>query len=283
MELQVVKNEVIKLIDIALSEDIGKGDITSEACIDDDASLTAKLILKQHGKLAGLPFLATIFQHVDPRITLDLYVREGSEHSAGTIIGSVSGPARGIMSAELVALNIVQHASGIASTTALYVEQVAGFPCEILDTRKTLPGLRYLEKYAVKIGGGHNHRYGLDEKFVINKKHLSFLAKTSKSPIKEAVKRARKYRPGINVEIAVESLDLIEEALAAEADIIMLERMTIPQVCQAVKIINHRARVEFKGCVTLETVLAFAQTGVDGISIKDLTHSIQDLDIRLKF
>ncbi|MCH1429555.1 MAG: carboxylating nicotinate-nucleotide diphosphorylase [Chlamydiales bacterium] len=283
MELQTVKEEIIKLIDIALKEDIGKGDITSEACIDDEASLTAKLVLKQHGKLAGLPFLSTIFKHVDPRITTDLYVREGSEHPAGTIIGTVSGPAKGIMSAEMVALNIVQHASGIATTTALYVEEVEGFPCEILDTRKTLPGLRCLEKYAVKIGGGYNHRYGLYEKFVINKKHLSFLSKVSKKPILEAIKRAREYQPGINVEVAVESLKLVEEAIEAEADIIMLENMTIPQICQAVKLINHRARVEFKGCVTLETVVAFAQTGIDGISIRDLTHSVQDLDIRLKF
>lgn len=282
MELQAIKDEVINLAKLALKEDIRTGDITSEACIDEEACLNAKLVLKQHGRLAGLPFLATIFQLVDPRIQVDLFVREGSELQAGTIIGSIQGPARGILSAELVALNFIQHASGIATTTSLYVEQVAGYPCEILDTRKTLPGLRCLEKYAVTIGGGHNHRYGLDERFVITKRHLTFLSQVSKTPIIEAVNRARAYKPGIKVEVSISNLKNIPEAIDAQADIIMLEKITLPQLCQAVKLINHRARVEYKGGIILETVRAFAQTGIDGISISDLTRSVQDLDIRLK-
>lgn len=283
MEISKIKEEIILLIDHALEEDIRSGDITSEACIPEGASLTAKLILKQSGRLAGLPFLSTIFQHVDPRIETELFVQEGSEHHAGTVIGKVTGPAKGILTAELVALNIVQHASGIATTTANYVECVKGFKCEILDTRKTLPGLRCLEKYAVHVGGGHNHRYGLDERFVITRKHLSFLSQSSSTPIKDAIERARAYRSDIKIEIAVDNFQKIDEALKSKADIIMLERMTIPNVWRAVKKVAGKARVEVKGAILLETVRAYAETGVDGISVGALTHSVQDLDIRLKF
>ncbi len=281
--MEKVHQEIEHLIDTALKEDIRTGDITSEACISPTSTISGKLLLKQGGCIAGLPFLETIFHRLDPNIKITFYVPEGSEHHAGTILGKVEGPARGILSAERVALNLLQHASGIATITKIFIEEIEDYNCEVLDTRKTLPGLRYLEKYAVRVGGGTNHRYALDHRFIIKNNHLAFVAKESDTPILEAVRRARQYRPEIKVEVEVEDLQMVEEALHAKADIIMLDNMTPKMARQAVQLINHRAYVEASGNITLDTIRAYAATGVDGISVGRLTHSVEALDISLRF
>lgn len=275
--------EILRLIRLAIEEDLRTGDITSEACIDQDETISARLLLKQCGYLAGLPFLLPVFREIDPRISMNLFVDEGSYHEAGTLIGTVDGPARGILSAERVALNLIQHASGVATATAKYVEQLKGLNCDILDTRKTLPGLRALEKYAVRVGGGKNHRYSLDERFLIKDNHLAFIAKGSRHPIQEAVQKARAYRPGVLVEVEVETLEMVAEALNAKADIIMLDNMSIAMVRKAVELIKGNAYVEASGNMTLEVVRSYAETGVNGISIGALTHSASALDISLKY
>jgi nicotinate-nucleotide pyrophosphorylase (carboxylating) len=280
---QEKSDEVQRLIRVAINEDIRSGDITSEACISSDKIISGKLILKQSAIVAGLSFIQDVFNEVSSLVKVQLLVDEGSEHPAGAVLGIVTGPARVIFAAERVVLNIIQHLSGIASTTARYVERVEGYNCDILDTRKTLPGLRHLERYAVRVGGGKNHRSALDERFIIKNNHLVFLAKESDTPILEAVKRVRAYRPKVKVEVEVENLRQVEEAIESQAEIIMLDNLTIPMVRRAVKMIDSLAYVEASGGITLDTVVAYAEAGVNGVAIGALTHSVKAIDISLRF
>ncbi len=282
------KKEIEQLINLALAEDIRSGDITSLACITPQATMSGKLLLKQAGVLAGLPFIPFIFQKVDPLIEVLLFTTEGSYQKAGTIIGKVTGPARGMISAERVVLNLIQHASGVATITAAYVKKVAGYQCDIVDTRKTLPGLRALEKYAVLVGGGKNHRNGLDDRFIIKRNHLSLIAQKAQYPIKQAihlVKSSPYYQANIPIEVEIESFEQLEEALQTEASLIMLTHMTPIEVEACVKKIaktHKRAYVESGSSITLDTIRAYADTGVHGISIGALTHSVNALDISLR-
>ena len=166
--------EVDRLIRLAIQEDIRSGDITSEACVSSDSIISGKLVLKQSAQVAGLPFVQEVFNKVSTHVKVQLLVEEGSEHPAGTVLAIITGPARVIFAAERVVLNLIQHLSGIATTTSKYVERVEGYNCDILDTRKTLPGLRHFERYAVRVGGGKNHRSALDDRFIIKKNHLVF-------------------------------------------------------------------------------------------------------------
>jgi nicotinate-nucleotide pyrophosphorylase (carboxylating) len=280
---QDISSEILALVRTALHEDLRTGDITSEACIDNDSKITGNLLMKQTGRVAGLPFVEAVFKEVDPRIKVELFVDEGSEQGMGAVIGSVRGPARGIFSAERVALNLLQHVSGIATTTAQYVARVHGHACDILDTRKTLPGMRLLQKYAVRMGGGKNHRFGLDDRFIIKNNHLAFLAQDTKHPILEAVRRTRSYRPGIVVEVEVETLEMVAEALEAKPDVIMLDNMAASTVHKAVKLIDGKAYIEASGGINLNNIRSYAEAGVNGISIGALTHSVPALDMSLRF
>lgn len=275
--------DIVKLIDIALKEDIRGGDITSLACIGENETISGRLRLKQGGRIAGLPFLERIFHKADANIQVSLFVDEGSENRAGTVIGTVRGSARGIFSAERVALNFLSHASGIASITGQYVERLEGLPVDILDTRKTLPGLRALEKYAVRVGGGTNHRLGLDDRFIIKHHHLSFIGRETRHAIAEAVRRARAYKSDVTIEVEVENLRMVDEAIEAEADIIMLDHMPLPMVRKAVALVAGRAYVEASGGVTLDTLRSYAEAGVNGISIGAITYSVPSLDVSLRF
>lgn len=284
MDFSEAHNEEVKrLIKAAIEEDVRTGDITSEACISADKEISGKLLLKESARVAGLPFVASVFQEVDPNIKLQPLVEEGSDHKAGTILGIVTGPARGVFTGERVALNLLQHLCGIATITSEYVERVEGLNCDILDTRKTLPGLRCLEKYAVRVGGGRNHRSSLDERSIIKNNHLAFVAKESKHPIVEAVRRVRECHPEVIVEVEVETLWQVEEVIKSQADVIMLDNMTIPMVRKAVRMIDKLAYVEASGGITIDTVRAYAETGVDGIAIGALTHSVKAIDISLRF
>lgn len=279
------EKDIEHLLERAIAEDIRSGDITSQACIPDHAITHAKLVMKQAGVVAGLPFLSLLFHLIDSSIEVVPLIEEGSFQKAGTIIAKISGPARGILSGERTALNLIQHASGVATTTAAYVKKVAGFGCAILDTRKTLPGLRSLEKYAVRVGGGSNHRFSLDDRFVIKTNHLAVLSATSSEPIRDAVKQVKALRPDLSIEIEIDDPQLLEEALNTDASVIILCNMTPDQVARCVEKIrstNKKVYVESSGTITLDTIRAYAELGVDAISIGALTHSVPALDISMK-
>jgi nicotinate-nucleotide pyrophosphorylase (carboxylating) len=276
--------DIERLIDSAISEDIGQGDITSQACIPESAKTIVKVVLKQAGILAGLPYLSLLFKKIDPRIEVKLHVKEGSSQKAGALIATIEGPARGILAGERSALNLIQHASGVATITAAYVKKVAGYGCAIIDTRKTLPGLRTLEKYAVRIGGGKNHRFNLEDCFIIKLNLYPFLSKESKNPILDAVQNAHQYRPGIPVEIEIDDPNMLNQALATDAGVIILCNMTPDEVATSVKKIrktNKKIYIQ-STTITLDTIRSYAELGVDAISIGALTHSVPDLDIGMK-
>lgn len=274
------------LIDTAIAEDIGEGDITSQALVPESAVTSGWFVLKQAGVVAALPFLKILFQKIDPEIKVSLFVKEGSYLKAGTIVAKVAGPARGILTGERIALNLIQHASGIATATFAYVSKLKGLFCEILDTRKTLPGLRALEKYAVKVGGGNNHRASLEDRFIIKSNHLYFIrGNRSSSMLKEAASQAKKFRPNLPLEIEISSIDQLTQALDSEAEAIMLSRMRpndIKKCVDRIKKANKKVYVESLGTITLDTVRAYAETGVDGISLGSVTHSVPALDIVMR-
>jgi nicotinate-nucleotide pyrophosphorylase (carboxylating) len=280
-----LEKEIEKLIDKAIEEDMRKGDLTTEACIPSDTLATARFVLKQAGVVAGLPFLKVLFNKLDPKIEVTPLVIEGSYQKAGTLICTITGPVRGILSGERVALNFIQHASGVATITAAYVKRVSGFDCAILDTRKTLPGLRALEKYAVRMGGGVNHRFGLDDRFIIKINHLSFVKNHSKKPIVQAVQNIRAKNQDLPIEIEIEDLNDLDEALSTEAVALMLVNMSPDEVKKSankIKRANKKAYVESGGTITLDTIRAYAETGVNGISVGALTHSVQALEITMR-
>lgn len=280
-----IDRQIEKLICIAIEEDVGSGDLTTHACIPKTMNIEGKLILKQAGVLAGLPFFKQLFQKIDPAISVTFFVEEGSYQTAGTMIAQVTGPASSILTGERIALNLVQHASGIATITRAYVKKVAGLKCEILDTRKTLPGLRALEKYAVRVGGGVNYRHSLEDRCIIKLNHLAYLNSTFQEPIQEAVNLLKEKYPNIPIEIEVDNMEQLQKALKTDVKAIMLRSMTpgkaklcVDQTHQAGK----KAFIESSGAITLDTVRAYAETGVDGILIGDITHSVQALNMKFK-
>ena len=280
-----LEKEIERLIDVAIKEDIASGDITSNTLIPSDYITSGSFVLKQAGVLSALVFLKTLFQKIDPKIDVTLYVEEGSYHKAGTIIARVSGSARGIIAGERVALNLIQHASGISTATYSYVKKLRGLTCAILDTRKTLPGLRALEKYAVYAGGGTNHRFTLDDLLTIKSNHLHFLSDRTKTPIERAVKKVKAFKPDLTVEVEISSLSQLTSALKTDAEAIMLSRMIPSDIRKCVIEIrktNKKVFIESLGTITLDTIRAYAETGVDGISIGSITHSVPSLDIVMR-
>jgi len=277
--------DIHRLIELALAEDIRSGDIASKACIPDNAVIAGSFYMRQAGIVAGLPILEALYQILDPRVKVKPLVAEGSYQKAGVTIASISGPAGLIISGERTALNLIQHACGVATITAAYVRKVKGLPCKILDTRKTLPGLRALEKYAVNIGGGTNYRFGLDDRCIVKMNHLIFLHGASLQPIEEAIQRIQALNPNVEIEVEVDDLVSLADAMHPSVHTIMLRNMPPREVKTCVERIHakgKKAYVEASGSITLDTVRAYAETGVDGIAIGALTHSVQDLDIVLR-
>ncbi len=267
-----------KLIEEALFEDIGPGDITSEAVIPDEASSTADIIAKQDLVLAGVLIAREVFRKLDPWVQFTPLAHDGSRVQSGSIIAQVQGRTRMLLAGERVALNIMQHLSGIATTTSRFVDALKGSRAEILDTRKTLPGLRALEKYAVRMGGGRNHRFGLYDGILIKDNHI----KAAGGIIKAMAGIRKKVHPLLKIEVEVKTLDEVREAMAAGATMILLDNMTPALMKQAVGIVGERVLVEASGNVTLDTVKAIAETGVDFISSGSLTHSAPAADISMK-
>ncbi len=273
----MVDQSLKKLIEHALAEDLGTGDVTSEATIPADSVSIAVMLAKQDLVLAGIEVAAEVFQHLDPDILFTPYAKDGDRVNAGVEIAKLSGNTRALLAGERLALNLLQHLSGIATLTAKYVEQLKGLKAEVLDTRKTLPGMRQLEKYAVRMGGGKNHRMGLYDMILIKDNHIK-----ASGNIAKAVASARTKIGNLSIEVEAKTLDEVRAALAAKADIIMLDNMPLDAMRKAVSEIDHQALVEASGNVTLEMVRHIAETGVDFISSGSLTHSAPAADISMK-
>jgi len=276
------KLQTEEIIDRALAEDLVKGDVTTDALIPADRRGTGLIVAKKEGILAGINIAKQVFHRVDPELKVEVLLEDGAGVKPGSKVANVSGSIASILAAERVALNFLQRLSGIASETKRYVEAVKGLPVRIMDTRKTTPGLRSLEKHAVKVGGGENHRMNLGDGILIKDNHLAALRSQGLS-IKEIVAKARQNSPQrmpVEVEVATASEAL--EAAEAEADIVMLDNMSLEDMRKAVKSIHGRALIEASGGITLDNVRAVAETGVDFISIGALTHSVTALDISLE-
>ncbi|MBS0651439.1 MAG: carboxylating nicotinate-nucleotide diphosphorylase [Verrucomicrobia bacterium] len=279
---ETLSQEIRRTLQLALAEDHAENDVTSQACLPPVAPAKATLLLKQPGRIAGLVILPILCQLLDNTLDLRLFVEDGCNCNPGAVLATLEGNARSILAGERSALNLIQHASGIATTTAAYVDAVKGFSCDILDTRKTLPGLRAIQKYAVLIGGGKNHRFHLEDRFLIKDNHIKLLKETTSTPVAEAVRRAKILQPGVKVEVEVSTLAMLEEALSVEADVVLLDNMSASLVAEAVKLNAGKVYLEASGGIGLEEVARYAATGVNGISIGALTHSVRAIDMSLK-
>lgn len=267
------------IVENALAEDIGSGDITSDTIFPDNQSGSAIIVTRENGVVAGLPIAELVFKSLDPEIMWEQHVAEGDVVGVNETLACVSGRLRSILAGERVALNFLQRLSGIATRAKAYVDKTVIYNVKILDTRKTTPGLRILEKYAVRTGGAVNHRFGLFDAVLIKDNHIR-----GAGGIAGAVSLLKAKLPGrIKIEIEVETLEQVREALDAGADMIMLDNMPPALMVEAVKLIGGKALVEASGKVNLDTVEAIAATGVDFISVGALTHSVQSLDIGLDF
>lgn len=264
----------------ALEEDAPWGDLSSTALIPSDAIAAADLVAREPGVLAGGDVFAAAFSLTDPAVAVDLHVGDGDRFAAGDVLASVQGPARGILTAERVALNFAQRLSGIATLTAAYVDAVAGTGVRIADTRKTTPGLRAFERHAVVAGGGHNHRFSLSDAVMAKDNHLALL--TRDGDLATGLRAARERLPHTtHVVVEVDRVDQIEAVLAGGADTVLLDNFTPDQLRRAIELIAGRAVAEASGRVSLETVRAIAETGVQVISVGALTHSARALDLGL--
>lgn len=265
------------LIELAVAEDIGSGDATSQAVLAPDTALQAYIVAKAAGVIAGLPIAEAVFTRVDPTIRFHPLRSDGDPVAPGDIVADLAGRAWGVLAAERTALNFLQHLSGIATLTRAFVNAVAGSHTIILDTRKTHPGYRLLEKYAVRMGGGQNHRLGLYDMVLIKDNHIE-----AAGSITTAVQRARAAHPDLPLEVEVKNLDELREALELPVDRIMLDNFDLEAIRAAVRIAAGRVPLEVSGGVSLERVAELAATGVDYISVGMLTHSAPALDISME-
>ncbi len=268
-----------KLIAIALDEDLGTGDVTTQSVVTPDARVKGHFIAKEPGVICGMELVRRVFELLDHSVEFIPSYRDGKRVKVGDIIAKIEGSAPAILAGERVALNFLQHLSGIATKTASLVEMVKEYPVRIVDTRKTTPGMRVLEKYAVKCGGGYNHRMNLAGGILIKDNHIK-----AAGSIRQAVAMARENAPRtLRVEVETENLDQVQQALDAGTDIIMLDNMSLENMALAVKLINGRALSEASGNMDQKDLADVARTGVDMISVGALTHSVKALDISLRF
>ena len=268
------------LLRLALAEDLGRaGDLTTEATVAPETQASAKVVARRGGSISGLPMAAGVFALLDPAVRFEPQVEDGDVVAAASTLARISGPARAILTGERTALNLLGHLSGVATATRALVHAVAGTHAAIVCTRKTTPGLRALEKYAVRCGGGANHRFGLDDAVLIKDNHL-----VAAGGVRAAIERARAAAGHlVKIECEVQTTAQLEESLAARADVILLDNMTPPELADAVRRIRGRAIAEASGGITLDTVRAVAESGVDLISVGWITHSAPTLDVALDF
>ena len=270
--------EIITSLRCALDEDIGSGDATTNSIVPADATLNAQIVAKQDGIVAGLDIAQAVFLLLDNRVSFRAHTPEGATVTKGSILADLFGPARALLTGERTALNFLGRMSGIATLTRQFVDAVAGTRAKILDTRKTAPGLRFIDKLAVERGGGQNHRTGLFDLILIKDNHIDFAGSLA-----QAVQRARQAGTQLEIEVEARTLEDVKELLDLGVDRILLDNMPVEMMREAVALNNGRARLEASGNVTLETVRAIAQTGVDYISAGALTHSPKVFDVSLKW
>jgi len=280
---QLTAEEAQRAVQFALAEDIGSGDVTTLAIAPEDATATAVMRAREPLVVAGLGLAEAAFRELSAAVKIKRATEDGQRVATKATLLEIAGPARALLSAERVALNFVQRLSGVATLTAHFVEAVEGTRAQILDTRKTTPGWRRLEKYAVTCGGGRNHRFGLYDMVLVKDNHLAALRGESPNPIAAAVQRARARYPQLKVEVEADTLEQVDQALAAGADLILFDNMNPVQLRLAVQKCKGRAQTEASGGVTLAQVRAIAETGVDFISVGALTHSARAVDIGLDF
>jgi nicotinate-nucleotide pyrophosphorylase (carboxylating) len=275
----MMMNEFLKdAIRLAILEDIGHGDITSLLIVPGGSKAKAKIIAKEDFILAGMPFVKEVFNIVDPAVAIKILVDEGAKVKKAVTVAEISGSARSILLGERISLNILQRVSGIATITRSYVEKTAGLSVKLTDTRKTTPGMRLMEKYGVRIGGGINHRFGLYDGILIKDNHIKVAGS-----VKKAVELAKKgHHHLLKIEVEVKNIDELKEALNAGADVIMLDNMSIADMKEAVRIARGKVILEASGNISLDNVRSIAETGIDIISIGALTHSAKAVDISMK-
>ncbi|HEY2329245.1 MAG TPA: carboxylating nicotinate-nucleotide diphosphorylase [Verrucomicrobiae bacterium] len=283
VRVELTAAEIRRAVRAALAEDIGSGDATTLATVPASAISVARMNARELLVVAGIEFAEIAFRELSPKIKIQKLARDGQKVAAGKTLLKISGSSRAILSAERVALNFVQRLSGVATATAQFVNEINGTGAKILDTRKTTPGWRRFEKYAVACGGGKNHRLGLFDMILIKDNHLVALQSEKPNAIAAAVLRAREKFPKLKIEVEADNLKQVEQAVAAGADIILFDNMTLKELRDAVKIISGRAKTEASGGVNLKTARAIAKTGMDFISVGAITHSARAVDIGLDF
>ncbi len=281
--MKLTAQEVRAAVKAALAEDIGSGDATTIATVSPALKASAVMRAREPLVVAGTAFAGTAFRQLSPKVKIETILRDGRRAKAGDALLKISGPAGPILTAERVALNFIQRLSGVATLTSKFVEAVRGTRAQILETRKTTPGWRRFEKYAVACGGGTNHRIGLFDMVLIKDNHLAALRNEKPNAIAAAIFRARKKFPKLKVEVEADTLEQVRQALDAGAEMILLDNMNLKQLRAAVKMAKGHAKTEASGGVNLKTVRAIAQTGVDFISVGALTHSARAVDIGLDF
>ena len=276
--MELTQQDIDRVVDAALAEDVGSGDATTLALVPADARCRAELLLEEAGVVCGLPVAAAVFRALDPSVTIDVMLEDGTAVSdVPAVVAVVEGPARAVLTGERVALNLFARLSGVASLTRRFTELTEGTPARILDTRKTTPGLRALEKYAVRCGGGTNHRAGLYDGVLIKENHIRVAG-----GITEALMSLNGKAEGLPVEIEAETIEQVREAVAAGAPRILLDNMSPDEVREAVNEVAGRAELEASGGISLASVRAYAETGVDFISVGALTHSARSLHVSLE-
>jgi nicotinate-nucleotide pyrophosphorylase (carboxylating) len=280
---ELSRESIRQAVAAALAEDVGSGDATTLATVPEEAQAGARMAAREPMVACGLAFAAETFAQLDTRVQFHALVADGARVEPGAALAKIHGPARAILTGERVALNFVQRLAGVATAARAFADAVSGTHAEILDTRKTTPGWRAFEKYAVACGGGTNHRFGLHDMILIKDNHLAALRDAKPNAIAAAVRRARDRYPELKVEVEADELVQVEQALAAGADIILLDNMTLAQLSEAVRMTRGRARLEASGGVNLQTVRGIAETGVNYISVGAITHSARAVDIGLDF
>jgi nicotinate-nucleotide pyrophosphorylase (carboxylating) len=276
------REAVESIVRMALLEDAPWGDVTSQTLIPATAAVTAQLVAREPGFFCGRDIVTAAFTLTDPTITTTFHISDGQAFAARTVLATIQGPARGILQAERIALNFAQRLSGISTLTASYVAETKGTHARIVDTRKTTPGLRLFERYAVRCGGGHNHRFSLSDAVMAKDNHLAILAASSTSTLTDSLRAARAVLPHTtHLEVEIDRLDQLDAVLSASVDTILLDNFSIDDLRVAVQQIAGRALVEASGGITLDSIRHIAATGVDIISVGALTHSVRAPDLGL--
>ncbi len=278
----MINKFIDKLIDLAIAEDIGDGDHSSLSCIPKNETGKVKLLVKEEGILAGVEITEEIVKKIDPTLKIEIFMKDGAKIKPGDIAFTISGKVISILQAERLLLNFMQRMSGIATQTAKYADLIKDLPCKVLDTRKTTPGLRHIEKLAVKIGGGTNHRMGLYDMVMLKDNHIDFAGGIEKA-INKVVEYLKKKNKEIKIEVEVRNFDELKEVLrVGKVHRIMLDNFTVEDTKKAVEMIGGKYETESSGGITLETIRSYAECGVDFISVGALTHQIKSLDLSLK-